>query len=144
MTSAEFDFEFEFEFRATIIGHPAIKLVPVAWGELLDSGFVDLFTVPVHRDYEALICSFRGVPVAFILYEFADKNQTVWINLSYVDPHFRGRGTYSLMFDTLKTKVKDCGCLRILSGIATSNGLIRRSCEANGRTKTAEFWELRI
>jgi GNAT superfamily N-acetyltransferase len=136
--------ELDCEYRDTLLGHPGMRLVPAAWSELLESGFMDTFTIPIHSDYPVIVCSFKGYPVGLIAYQILDHGQTAWINLSYVDHHFRNMGVYRMMFDKLSDYVRGKGCVRILSGVWATNGVMNAACEALGRQKNVVLWEVEI
>ncbi len=124
---------------------PALALAVRGWIELNDRGFGDR-SMCVNACEDAFVAFFPNglemLPVGVMTYNYNEGARCLWINLSYVDEEFRGRGCYRALWDTIVAYAISIKAQSIQSGTHVRNNAMREVSKRLGRFE--EFVILRF
>lgn len=118
----------------------AYALAVAGSAELVSKGFAD----PRSAIYPAQKCYLAQVtengrdwnPAGVLTYRIEEEIGMVYIDLSYVQPEYRGRRIYSLMYAGLRAHALDRKCRTIHAGTHVKNTVMRAVAARMGRPET--------
>lgn len=113
----------EFKHLKVIKEHPdSVALFHRAHADMIKNNDIDgLMELSILRK-EAIEILHDGKPIAFTYFYILPKQRHIaWVNLSYVEPAYRGVGWYSALVEALRTHLRGRGVIKIQSKVMKAN-----------------------
>lgn len=126
--------KFEFMPEANLDGHIVFPHFLIAFGEAIKAGHADPFMV--FKPTDQVLCLVDGEKiVGFMVYNFNEEFKFTWINFSYINPDYRGRGlgVFALMNTRIESITKNLGGNMVQSYVHQDNVASIKACEKIGR-----------
>jgi len=132
-------------FLASTIGEsPVLPIFLREYANLIDAGYAQYSMVGNNRN-KSVYAVMDNKIVAIMVYEIGeDITKTTWINFSFVDEKFRGRGIFKILHKCLEDCVKTAGSKKISSLIHIDNTTMLASAKSVGRLPVFYRTEKRI
>ena len=123
----------------------AFALLVEGWNDLVQEGFTPegVAMSPVQADDEVLYAiSAEGDIVGAMAFQV--EEDSVWINLSYVEASSRKRGVYRELFAALLKLARERNVAKITSEVATGNKIMQLVLRRMGRAAVSVTYELTL
>lgn len=99
---------------------------------LMDSGFAWKTKFWDEDVSAAIYAKYNNNIIGHIVYQHLEKERSLWIVLSSVDPDQRGKGIYSILHNYYETKARSLHCLSLSSSVHKNNKVRLKSAAAVG------------
>lgn len=115
-----------------IEGTPVVSFVAEAWVALMKNGQWDKNSVLVGSELQCVFATVGKRTVGCLTFHIDGQYSTV--NIAYVSPAFRGKGTYAKMHERYVELSKQQGATSILNICYPTNEGIQATCKKLGYT----------
>ena len=136
-------------YYKTVFGSPVMHVMPYAWIELIENGWIDEFCRPFGYDEEAFAVVDKGRTVSghdvlkdrdkvlgfitFKDYDTVDYSNVIEVGIGYVIPSQRKKGLYEHLYKRLRYEAVKRNKTFIWSSVwATNKGMLKHA-EKQGR-----------
>jgi GNAT superfamily N-acetyltransferase len=126
-------------YYKTVFGSPVMHVMPYAWVELIENGWIDEFCRPFEYDEETF---FMLAPndvnkvtgfITFKDYDTVDYSNVIEVGIGYVIPSHRKQGLYEHLYARLRFEAVKRKKTFIWSSVwATNKGMLKHA-EKQGR-----------
>lgn len=99
---------------------------------LMDSGFAWKTKFWDEAVSSAIYAKHNNQIIGHIVYQHLEKERSLWIVLSSVDPEQRGKGIYSILHNYYEARARELHCLSLSSSIHKNNKVRLKSAAAVG------------
>lgn len=125
-------------YYKTVFGSPIMHIMPYAWLDLIENGWIDEFCRPFEYDEEAFaMIDNEGDVTAFITfkdYDTVDFSNVIEVGIGYVIPLHRKQGLYEHLYNRLRYEAVKRNKKFIWSSVwATNKGMLKHA-KKQGRT----------
>ena len=124
-------------YYKTVFGSPIMHIMPYAWSDLIENGWIDEFCRPFEYDEEAFaMLNDEGDVTGFITfkdYDTVDFSNVIEVGIGYVISSHRKQGLYAHLYARLRYEAVKRKKTFIWSSVwATNKGMLKHA-ERSGR-----------
>ena len=122
-----------------VFGSPVMQLMPYAWCDLIENGYIDEYCRPFEYDEEAFVYTVGGQAnsvVGFITfkdYAHVDYTNVIEVGIGWIKKDFRKKGYYALLYKALRKEAFKRKKEFIWSSVWDNNTTMIRHALSQGR-----------
>jgi GNAT superfamily N-acetyltransferase len=132
--------DIEIFFKKSVVNSPCMSMLLRGHSTLIDKGWATGI-IPFGVKSSCVYAKCNKIVVGAIAFYHEVDNESVHIQLSYVDEAYRGRRIHQHMHNALQTHAKSLGALRITSTVHKDNAPL---LQASTRTGMQTRWYSQI